>query len=227
MSCAGFALMFAPVGSRHTVAEGEHLALIADRYGFSSVDPIVGHPDNAPLYRDRQPGVLATGEVLVIPEQSPATFTVASGATHTFCKKILRVNARLILQALGGRPEEGLRCSIACDGKRSEVTTGPDGLVEFPIAPSTNEATIKIGSAADGGKETTLELAIGGIGPTSDADSAMLRLQNLGYYRPGFPEEDENERRTAIEEFQLENGLKVTGALDKATCSQLEAIYGC
>ena len=215
------------MGSAHTVKDGEHLALIAENSGFSSVDPIVKHAKNAALFRERQPGVLGVGEIVFIPDAQPAKFAASTGMTHTFVKKILRVRVRLVLQEFGGKAQEARTCRVACQGKETEVTTGSDGLLEFPIPPSANVATVTVAAPPAASKETTLKLDIGGVGPVTDEDSVMQRLQNLGYFRPCFPEEERAERRGAIEEFQLENGLKVTGELDDATGSRLEAVYGC
>jgi hypothetical protein len=217
------------VGSNHTVQEAEHLALIADRYGFCTIDPIVGHPNNATLFRDRQPGILAPGEVVFIPDRKPTSVTIATGKKHTFVKKLLRPKVRLVLQAFGGRAKEGLDCSVDCEGKETAVKTASDGLIEFRISPSAIEATVTVAPrpGGPGGEEITLKVDIGGVGPVGDEDSAILRLQNLGYFRPCFPEEDAAERKAAIEEFQLENGLEITGELNEATTSTLQTVYGC
>jgi hypothetical protein len=211
------------------VKEGEHLALIADSHGFASIEPITAHPNNAELFSGRKPGILSLGEEIFIPDKKPATFTVATGAVHRFRRNLLRVKVRLVLQEIGGEPTAGRTCQVSCAGEEAELATGSDGLLEFPIPPTANEATVVVEPDGDSEVEeaTTLKLDIGGIGPVSDEDAAILRLQNLGYFRPCFPEEEEAERRTAIEEFQLDQGLKQTGELDDPTTQRLEAVYGC
>lgn len=212
------------MGSNYSVGKAEHLALIADRHGFTSIDPIVRHPNNAALFRDRQPGILAPSEVVFIPDPQPAVFGAGTGQRHTFVKKILRAKVRIVVQSFGGRAQSSLDCAVDCDGEKTKVTTQADGLIEFSIHPSATEATVTIAAPA---APVTLKVEIGGVGPVRNEDAALLRLRNLGYFRPCFPEEEANEQKTAIEEFQLENGLEVTGELDDRTKQKLEKVYGC
>ena len=211
------------------MGKAEHLALIADRHGFTSIDPILRHPNNAALFRDRQPGILAPSEVVFIPDPQPAVFSAGTGQRHTFVRKILRAKVRIVVQSFGGQAKSSLDCAVDCDGAKSKVTTDAEGLIEFSIHPSATEATVTIAAPADQvpAAPVTLKVEIGGVGPVRNDDAALLRLRNLGYFRPCFPEEEANERKTAIEEFQLENGLEVTGELDDRTKQKLEKVYGC
>ncbi len=49
---------------------------------------------------------------------------------------------------------------------------------------------------------------------------------NLGYVTGSKEEMEEQTRKMAIEEFQFENGVEVTGEMDDATQAKLVKVYG-
>jgi peptidoglycan hydrolase-like protein with peptidoglycan-binding domain len=58
-------------------------------------------------------------------------------------------------------------------------------------------------------------------------EGAFARLRNLGYYRAVPADTDARERRAAIEEFQFDQGLTLSGTMDDDTRAKIEEIYGC
>jgi peptidoglycan hydrolase-like protein with peptidoglycan-binding domain len=69
-------------------------------------------------------------------------------------------------------------------------------------------------------------LAIGHLDPVEEESGLRARLANLGYYLAGGSDLDEEELRSAIEEFQVEHGLRVTGVSDAATRASIKKSHG-
>jgi len=79
--------------------------------------------------------------------------------------------------------------------------------------------------------EVDLTLGIGELDPIDTPSGQMHRLHNLGY-EPGPPvppvtDEDRRRRRSAIEEFQCDQGLAVDGVCGPATQGRLLQVHGC
>jgi len=82
--------------------------------------------------------------------------------------------------------------------------------------------------------EQELEVLIGFLAPIDEPLGQRERLNNLGYYAGHDDEEDAEEEeqeivlRSAIEEFQCDNGMNPpSGKFDAATKKKLLAAHGC
>ena len=75
------------------------------------------------------------------------------------------------------------------------------------------------------------ELRIGDLDPIEERTGVRKRLEHLGFRKqPGGQGESEAEAleadRAAIEEFQQEQGIEVTGELDQRTRDALQKAHG-
>lgn len=199
----------------HTVAPGEHLTAIADRFGFSDVAAIFNHADNKPLRdKKRDPHILHPGDQLFIPDKTPKEADAATGKIHTFKVKLPSLMMRVIVHGEDDQPLANKPYKLTVDGKEIEGQSGGDGMVEAPILPTTREAKLVI----DGHE---IPLRIGHLDPVEEDSGVLSRLVNLGYDTGG--ETTIGERATAaIRRFQKANGLTEDGALNDATRQKLK-----
>ena len=70
-----------------------------------------------------------------------------------------------------------------------------------------------------------LPIKIGYLDPVEEVSGQIGRLDNLGYF-PGDGT-DEDQFKSAIEEFQCDNGLTVDGDCGPGTQAKLKEIHGC
>src|ERR1022692_4895855 len=100
--------------TEHVVAEGEHIAGIAQQHGFLSWKPIWDDPGNGDLKAQRgSPAVLAPGDRLVIPDLPKQTVTLATGKTHTFRVARPTLKVRVIVCDFDGTPIAKAPCKVA------------------------------------------------------------------------------------------------------------------
>jgi hypothetical protein len=210
----------------HVVESGECLTSIAWKYGFSDYQRIYDDPSNE-TFRERRPNphLLHPGDVISIPDTPWPTYTLATGKRHVITirtpKKILRV------RLLDGdqEPLGALPYTLTAGKKTFEGTLTDEGILEHEIAANVHEAKLRVGGM-------TRLLKIGELNPmTNTADGgitgAQARLANLGYH-PGAVDGQLGPRtRAAIEQFQTDQGLDVTGELDDALLAALQDSHGC
>lgn len=108
------------------------------------------------------------------------------------------------------QPLAGVECTIG------EVTlvSGSDGIAEVSAHQVATATSIRFGGLVR-------SLVIGPLAPLDD-DSVTgwkARLVNLGFL---FDAGDAEDVRFALQDFQAEHGLEVTGVFDKATKAQLQ-----
>nr|WP_246312511.1 peptidoglycan-binding domain-containing protein [Aquabacterium terrae] len=73
-----------------------------------------------------------------------------------------------------------------------------------------------------------IAIGIGDLDPVEEKSGQLARLLNLGYYRRALDPVDEDEWKSAVEEFQCDHELTpVTGECDGATQAKLLEVHGC
>jgi len=235
------------MSTKHTVQEGECVSSIAHDYGLFP-NTVWEYEENRKL-RDlrKTPNVLLPGDVLVIPDKKEKQVEAETGKRHRFKRK--GVPAKISLQLLEyGEPRAHFKYRLDIDGKVITGTTDAEGRLEHWISPHARKATLFCGP------DDEYDLAVGYLNPADDliplqAESSEgleagveQRLQNLGY----FDEEEEldeadaevweNEElepgelprrvRLALEAFQADQELHISGELDDDTLAALIKAHG-
>src|SRR5215471_3729102 len=93
------------MASSHTVAQGEHLSGIAEKYGFRNYEVIWNHGNNADLKKKRiNPNVLYPGDVLYIPDKVQKSQAVPTTAVHVFKVTVPTLKLSVIVRDRAGKP---------------------------------------------------------------------------------------------------------------------------
>jgi len=201
----------------YQVKQGECISSIAHRFGLFP-DSLWQAPENAELRATRRnPHSLTPGDVITIPDRRPRVCTLAIDASHTI--KIKGVPAKLSVvvadddERLADRPYV-----LTVDHVRHEGATDANGLVEVWIPPGARRALLEIQAELD--EVWEYELSLGSLDAVETVSGAQGRLINLGYACPRSDRLDDDTRR-AIEAFQADHDVAVSGELDAPTIAAL------
>lgn len=211
----------------HVVEPGEHLGTIARKFGFANFSLLWEHPENANLKALRkQPTQLAPGDEVFIPDHVQLVFERMTDASHDFKVQIDKLALRLKLLGLDGKPLANTRviarieapeADSASTTLESELSTDGAGNLAFEIATHITSGSLEV----DG---VVIPLRIGGLDPADTEVGSRQRLRNLGYLTLE-DEFDPNQLSLAVEDFQADNELPITGkAADIET--KLVEVYG-
>jgi hypothetical protein len=224
-----------PAVSEHVVRQGEHLASIAEQYGFADSRTIWDHPRNAELRGKRDPDVLLPGDTLFVPERRTRNESAATETRHRFVLHAERLLLRLVVQQPDRGAAREIPVVLSVEGRSAEDRTSGEGLIERRI-PRSAAAGSLVFTAAEPPFDARqpLALEIGGLDPIDTRSGQEERLRNLGYYGgpPGGPEPpaeappDSEEFRSAVEEFQCDHGLGIDGVLGPKTQAALLKAHG-
>ena len=101
----------------------------------------------------------------------------------------------------------------------SLVTTNGDGILECRVPRECTAAQADLGVGH-------FDLAVGALAPISEPSGQAARLMNLGYW---FGDDDDREDpdalRLAIQLFQRDRGMSVTGAADSDFVTELDRVH--
>lgn len=203
----------------YTVQPGDHISGIAQTYGFDDYTNVWNDPKNAQLASQRSnPHELVEGDQVFIPPMRDVPVTKATGEQYTFAIQISPLKIRVKVLGLDLRPVAGASCTL--DG--AMLATDGDGVVEAPVDKLARASFLSVQGA-------DLALQLGRLAPLDDDSDAgwKARLFNLGFLLDPEAEEGDAELRIALEDFQAQYGLQVTGELDDATKAQLQDSHGC
>jgi hypothetical protein len=210
----------------HVVEQGEHASNLAERYGFRSFKTIWNDPANAGLRRERKsPEILYPGDVITIPDRTTKLETAETGHFNQFVAVGDRLELRLLVRDLGGQPRANQPCKVTVAGRTQEKASGEDGCIRVEIPRTAARAVLSIYGES-------FDVEIGCLDPITEPTGIRARLISLGYLEGPLtretPEsEDPSEIRSAIEEFQCDYGMPVTGDMDDTTRAKLMEVYGC
>jgi len=225
------------VPKEHFVAAVEHLSAIADANGFFTNKPIWDHAENAKLKNDRKsPHLLHEKDRVFIPDKVARVEKKSTAASHRFVTKLDRIQLHVRLLTFSDKPLANAHIDLRAGSVLAEKQTGADGKVKSEVPRSTLAARLTVfGEDGDRTKPPIVEYAlrVGGLNGIDTNEGQIQRLNNLGYRIPhedrdeeGKPIRDPDEVQSAIEEFQCDHGIKVTGKVDGPTKAKLLQIYG-
>jgi hypothetical protein len=205
----------------HTVKQGEHLSGIAQHYGLSFNDTIWNHPNNAALKNKRKlPHVLMPGDQLFIPDKKLKEEPCNTGTVHRFRMAAQELKLRLALTDFDNEPIANTDCELEVEGAIFRLKSDGKGFVEAVIPATAQNGTLRVAAL-----DLECPLKIGHLDPLDEDSGWRARLENLGYYAGGG-DTDAEQLRYAIEEFQCDHKLSITGELDAATQAKLKESHG-
>jgi N-acetylmuramoyl-L-alanine amidase len=206
----------------HTVKQGEHIIRIAHEHGLTKYEIIWDHPQNAALKSLRKtPHILFPGDELFIPEIQKKEEQRPTGKLHTFQVEGQPLKLKLRVTDEGEDPIANTACRLNIQGETKDHTTDGDARLERPIPPEAEDAMLDITGVQ-------IPIKIGHLDPIDTLSGQQARLNNLGYDAGNSADANDEQFRSAVEEFQCDRGIKpITGVCDTATQAKLKTEHGC
>ncbi|HEY8038968.1 MAG TPA: peptidoglycan-binding domain-containing protein [Polyangiaceae bacterium] len=240
------------MGKQHTIAQGESAESIAFDEGHlcDTVWNDPGNDDLRKTRKS--PHVLLPGDSLFIPDIKPKTIKCPTGQRHTFQRKGIpsKLTVRFLVDGKP-RAGKAYTFTVD-GGKKKDGTTDGDGWLKESVSPGATQAVVrfKVDAVVDpdldpapfaGGGDVVREdadeeppsskapepehvyvLDLRYLDPASEVSGAQGRLSNLGYPCDAIDGDLGPRTKEALQAFQKDNGLDVSGELDDATKSKLE-----
>lgn len=209
----------------HEVKQGEHLFRIARRYGFRNPDLVWNDPENSTL-RDlrRNRNVLFPGDQVFIPDRKERTESRATNQVHTFTADNRKLKLVVVIRDCNSDPLPKEQCELVVDDvfakNVQKLATDEDGRIDTEISEDAEGGEVRV-------RGQVYFLKIGSLDPETEESGQRGRLANLGYYFGDGEDIDQDELRTAIEEFQADNDLFVDGVCGLKTQEKLKKVHGC
>jgi N-acetylmuramoyl-L-alanine amidase len=219
-NCQVFCPDYAPHGpSTYVVQPGDHISGIALQNGFEDYTVVWKHANNAALSGKRDVShALNEGDEVYIPELKSTAANKPTGIKHKFTIKLSPLKLRVKLLGTDMKPIANAACTL--DG--TALTSDGDGVVEIPVDKLATSSTLTV----DG---TDQAMSIGRLNTVDDTTQAgwKARLFNLGFLIDPTLDDTDGEVLFALQDFQAEHSLDVSGTFDDATKSKLKDVHGC
>jgi hypothetical protein len=205
------------VPTSYQVRQGDCISSIAHQFGLFP-DALWQAPENAELRATRRNAYsLTPGDVITIPDKRLRVCTLAIDASHTI--KIKGVPAKFsVVVANDDEPLADRPYVLTVGHVRHEGATDADGRVEVWVPPEARRALLEIQAELDDVWE--YEFSLGGLDAVETISGVQGRLINLGYACPRSDRLDDDTRQ-AIEAFQADHDVAVSGELDAPTIAAL------
>ena len=209
------------MASNYKIKQGEHVSRIAKQFGFADYRTIWDHPNNAALKDLRKnPNVLAPGDQLFIPDKQLRKESRPTGATHRFKAPATALMLRVVVKNMDDQPVANTPCKLQVEGQTFQLTTDGSGKIEKEIPKAAENGKLTIG-------DQEFPIRIGHLDPVDQISGYRARLNNLGYNAGDSDDENDPQLRSAVEEFQCDQHLKVDGTCGQQTQNKLKQVYGC
>ena len=201
--------MSTPNASIYVIQQGDCISSIAEQGGML---PKTLWDANPELIAKRQnPNALLLGDELIIPEKRIKEYPAATDQCHQFVRKGVPTKFRVVLERYQ-QPLANRQYILTVEGTIYNGTTSVTGLLEINLPARARTGLLKIPE-----EQLECELQFGWLDPLDEITGAQARLQNLGYYHGDLNGEMNDDLQEALEIFQSDFGLPVTGELDDAT----------
>jgi hypothetical protein len=132
----------------------------------------------------------------------------------------------LIVVRFPTAPEAGRGFQLSGSGVSAAGFIADDGRVEVDVPAATKTLKLSLEAEEEGPPAIDFQVRVEALPPVSSAAGFLARLRNLGYYPEALAEEQAAEQRSALEEFQCDNGLKVDGIKGPKTEAKMLEVHG-
>lgn len=205
----------------YEVKQGDHLSSIARKFGFRDIHTIWNDPENADLKNLRvNPNVLFPGDQIIIPDKQAKTESRGTGSSHKFTAPSLKLELRIVAHDINDNAIGNEDCTLQVESQIFKTQSDGDGLIDQKIPVDAINGLLQIVSM-------DIPVKIGYLDPADTPPGSRERLTNLGYYWGPQDDSDPMALRSAIEEFQCDQKMPVTGKMDTATQNRLKKEHGC
>ncbi|MFA6045734.1 MAG: peptidoglycan-binding protein [Phycisphaerales bacterium] len=216
---------------KYVVQQGDHISKIASDHGLRLWETIWNHPDNAELKAKRvNPNVLLPGDELEVPEREEREENCATGQRHRFQAKTDGLVLRVKTLDFGQVPVANAEATLWIAGDFEHLNTDGNGMIEKPLPLNATEGRLRVVAETLAGT-LDVPLGIGELDPVDEVTGQIGRLNNLGYdageVEPPADAIAKERLKSAIEEFQCDQGLKVDGICGPNTQKKLKEAHGC
>lgn len=216
------------MSSYYEVQQGDHLSGIAKAFGFSRYQTIWDDPNNAELKALRvNPNVLFPGDIVFIPDIVIPDFPRPTDQRHKFVLNAPPLQLRLVLEDIYEKPIAGAACTLRLGFERRKVTTDGTGRLEQDIPPDLRDASLTIQVPQTPFEDTEIPIKVGHLDPVDKVTGQRARLNHLGYFPGTGGGADTAAFKSAVEEFQCDQGLAVDGICGPQTQAKLKQVHGC
>lgn len=208
----------------HTVESGECFESIADKYGYFW-ETLWNHPGNKELreLRDHH-AILLPGDQVYIPDQELKKDQRDTGFRHRFRRK--GVPSRLNVQlGADGEPFDNAPYRLIIDNDPPiDGVTDPQGWIRHPLRPSAKQAQITLWPSEPVELQIRYRMTLGRMDPIQSLTGVQGRLLNLGYYEGPLDGTESEALTKALELFQADWGIQITGTADQKTRDKLDEL---
>lgn len=212
----------------YVVQQGDHLAGIAKKSGFTNYRSVWDHPNNSGLQAKRKnPNVLLPGDRVFVPVLERGAASRGTDRVHRFKLKGPPLTLRLILEDLYEKPIANATCVLVVDGIMTRTKTDGSGKVARFLSPDDQHGVLVIQDPQTPFNGARIGIRIGCLDPVEEVSGQAARLKNLGYLLGELDSLDSAAFRSAVEEFQCDFGLTVDAVCGPATQAKLKEEHGC
>jgi hypothetical protein len=205
----------------HPVGPGDHLSRIAALRRIRSYVPLWEHEPNTAIRSQRgTPHILAVGDVVSIPAPELREVERATGRRHRFRAQVPKLVVRLRLLGTDGRPRREPVSGVMVDGETVPFETPADGEVEVAVPRLASRVVLSVSGGS-------IELRVGFLQHIDTLAGQRERLNNLGYRAGDLDDAEVKAFRSAVEEFQCDQGLHVDGIIGRNAKAALVKAHGC
>ena len=203
----------------YTVKQGDYIASLSYDAGFLSWKTVWEDGKNASLREKRNPNVLFPNDVVQIPARQKKVEDAPPTERTTFQTVGEPVTVKLVVLSWDGTPLSSTDVQFKL-GASETMKTAEDGSAKKNIDPTgAKEGDLLV-------KGFSLPLKLGHLDPAEEFSGQVWRLNNLGYRAGSPPSKDDDAFRSAVEEFQCDNSIAVSGLCDGATQDKLRSVHG-
>ena len=201
------------------IRQGESVALLAERYGFSA-HTIWDHPANAELRALREHmNVLMPGDIVHVPDRNPHAVDVETDRCHVF--RLRGVPSLFRVQLFhNGAARSDTAFVLEVGGDVFEGRTDGKGVLEAPVSGRARSGVLTL---AD--DEQPIRLRFGALDPSCELSGVKKRLHNLGFLDDPTVAPGGRRLSDALLDFQARYALDPTGEADDLTRARLREVH--
>jgi hypothetical protein len=208
------------VAKQHTATGGDSVESVAYANGLFW-ETVWNDPANEPLRQLRDdPNILEEGDLLTVPDLRIKEVSKPIDQRYRFRRKGVPSKIEVRLTIYDDQPRPGVPYTVTMGKRKLSGSSDGDGWIRFSVMPDVKRGSLQLVTGE------TYEFEVGTVRPPAILKGVQGRLRNLAYFLGAIDGEMSEALADAIERYQRDRKVPVTGKADDATVSALEADHG-